>query len=708
MRKNVLINTYKENRILLFILLLGVCLRLWYIDWGLPELFEEATPLTISWKFWNWGNPGFNFNPQFFNYPALTFYIQFIAQVIHFVIGNILGIYPNINSFGVSPSPLVITARLVDVMFDLLTILMVYKIAIEIWDKKTALIASFLLVLNPLHISLAHQIQVDTILTFFCISSLLYTYRIYKSGDRKSYIFAGILISLAAASKYTGAFLLFAMIGAHLLRKNSFKEMIRSLNDPALYISIFIFIIIFLLLNPFILLNSEKFQKDFSFEQAHIATGHLGIVSSKSTFDFYFLNVLPSALGVVGLLLCIGQIIYLIIKRKKDELVLLLFPVFYFIIISTWEMRAERYILPIIPYLILITSSAVKNVVDRIIENIFLKREWLSKDKLSYAIIIILLIIQPIFITYNYLYKLGLPDTRTITKNWIRDNIPSGSIIATGPYGIDFPDSSYKIIEIPFIAVYSELAAPFYDTRWYTDTDLLIASSFDRDRYAMEPERYKEFLMYYDSLTLKWKKVFEAIPDKKHTGPSLWLFTPPDSVKRSKFDLSLFERLDGNPESTRISNFLKNINEILIQKKQLAKSEQILRLIIMNEGTNIKARNQLAKILYEQGNYAGALNQLQHSIQIDRNQPEVFALAGKTLIILNKLPEGEAALNTALVMDSRLTSAYQDLIEFYTRQNERQKLLDILKRYYGILYPRTEEAIKIKERIDSLKKVLEN
>ena len=72
MRKNVLINTYKENRILLFILLLGVCLRLWYIDWGLPELFEEATPLTISWKFWNWGNPGFNFNPQFFNYPALT------------------------------------------------------------------------------------------------------------------------------------------------------------------------------------------------------------------------------------------------------------------------------------------------------------------------------------------------------------------------------------------------------------------------------------------------------------------------------------------------------------------------------------------------------------------------------------------------------------------------------------------------------------
>jgi len=709
MRTSAIIKFYNDNKSLLLILLAGIILRLWQINWGLPELFEEATPLTVSWKLWNWGKPGFDFNPHFFNYPALTFYIQFIAQAIHYIVGNLIGIYPSLDSFGVSPVPLIITARLVDVIFDFLTIIVVYRIAKEVWNKKTGIIAALLLAVNPLHVSLAHQIQVDTILTFFCAVSLLYIVRVYNSGERKWYLLAGLFIALAASSKYTGAFLLFPLLGAHLLRSGTLQESLQTLNHPPLYTSILLGALVFLFINPFIIISSSEFQQDFSYEQAHIAAGHLGVVASKSTFDFYFFHALPSAMGIAGMIVSIGVMIFSFIQKNKREIVVGLFPIIYLIIISTWEMRAERYILPIIPFLILFTATGVSLVADYILKKLRKTAESINGhpyEKITYAAVTALLVLQPIYSSSAHLYELGLPDTRTITKNWIRENIPAGSVIVSGPYGVEFPDSSYKIVRIPFIAVQSELAAPFYDARWYADADLLIASSFDHDRYAMEPDRYGEFLPYYDSLNIRWKKVFEATPTKGQGGPSLWLFTPPDSVRRRTFELSLFDRLDGNPESTRISNFLKEINSVLLEKKQLEKSEQILRMILMNEGHNLHLRNQLAKVLFDLGKYTSALAQLQQSVQIDRNQPEVFALAGNSLLKIDRPREAEAALNTALNLNNRTELAYKGLIDLYTQQRENGKFLDILKRYYSTLYPQGEDARIIKGRIDSLQKAL--
>jgi tetratricopeptide (TPR) repeat protein len=709
MLTSTIIKIYRDNKSLLLILLAGIILRLWQINWGLPELWEEATPLTISWKFWNWGKPGFDFNPHFFNYPALTFYIQFIAQGIYYIAGNLIGIYPNLASFGTSPVPLIITARFIDVLFDFLTIIVVYKIGQEVWNKRVGIIAALLLAVNPLHVTLAHLIQVDTILTFFCALSVLYIMRIYNSGERKWYLLAGLFIALAASSKYTGAFLLFPFFGAHLLRSGSFREAVQTMNHPPLYTSIILGILVFFCLNPFIILSSGEFQQDFGYEQAHISAGHLGIDTSKSTFDFYIFHIFPSALGIAGLVISIGAMIFNIIRKNKKEIVVALFPIIYLIIVSTWEMRADRYVLPIIPLFILFTTAGVFLVGDYILNKLrqtdkperIKSRQWIM-----YSAVVFLIILQPINNSLIYLQRLGLPDTRAITKKWIQENLPRRSFIVSGPYGVEFPDSSYRIIRIPFIAVQSELAAPFYDTRWYADADLLIASSFDHDRFAMDPARYGEFLMYYNSLSTRWKKVFEAIPSKGQGGPSIWLFTPPDSLRRKEFEVSLFERLDGNPESTKISNFLKEINSLALDKKQFEKSEQILKMLLMNEGNNLPVRNQLARVLYEQGKYTAALVQLQQSVQIDKNQPEVFALAGNALLKSGHLGEAEAALSTALNLNNRLESAYMGLIELYTGRKENLKLLDVLKRYYSTLYLQSEDAKKIKKSIDSLQIML--
>jgi hypothetical protein len=76
--------------ILLFILLIAAGLRAYHLDYDLPEIYEEATPMRQAWEMWNWDGDGFDFNPHFFNYPALTFYIHFIIQALYLGL-NLLG-----------------------------------------------------------------------------------------------------------------------------------------------------------------------------------------------------------------------------------------------------------------------------------------------------------------------------------------------------------------------------------------------------------------------------------------------------------------------------------------------------------------------------------------------------------------------------------------------------------------------------------------
>src|SRR6266849_441949 len=117
-----MMKTFRDNIALILILIIALCIRLWHINWGLPEVYEEAWPLRAAWNFWNWNGKGLDFNPHIFNYPAFTFYIQFLIQVIHVGVGRAMGLYPNLQAFkqafDSNPAVFVITDRLCSTLFD--------------------------------------------------------------------------------------------------------------------------------------------------------------------------------------------------------------------------------------------------------------------------------------------------------------------------------------------------------------------------------------------------------------------------------------------------------------------------------------------------------------------------------------------------------------------------------------------------------------
>jgi tetratricopeptide (TPR) repeat protein len=308
-------------------------------------------------------------------------------------------------------------------------------------------------------------------------------------------------------------------------------------------------------------------------------------------------------------------------------------------------------------------------------------------------------------LTKRFLASFTILDTRTLTKQWIKQNVPAGAVIATGPYGIELPDSAYWTFSIPFLAVECERVAPFYDTRWYKDVDVLITSSFDRDRYFKEPERYAGFLPFYDSLKTRWKLIYEVDPEENQNGPAFWLYRNDDSLQNKVFEQILFQRLYAYPESSRISLFLTELANIEFHKGKYEKSGQLLKEILSVEVNNYPLRNRLAQVLYNLGDYSGALNQLQLSIQLNPNQPDVLALAGSALIRINQGPVAEGILQKVIQMDPLIDLPYEELIQLYTRMRNKSKLLDILNKYSKVLPPSGERTSAIKNLIQQVERL---
>jgi len=71
-------NMKDTNRLRCFIIpailiIAAAILRIYGIGWGLPQVYEEATPLFKAWEMWGWGaHDSVDLNPHFFNYPSLS------------------------------------------------------------------------------------------------------------------------------------------------------------------------------------------------------------------------------------------------------------------------------------------------------------------------------------------------------------------------------------------------------------------------------------------------------------------------------------------------------------------------------------------------------------------------------------------------------------------------------------------------------------
>lgn len=489
---------------LALVVLVACSLRIWQIDRWLPEFYEEATPVLQARAFW--GGERFDFNPHFFNYPALGFYAQFVVQAGVFVWLRATGQTASLDEFRLfldqNLPAMVLLGRVVTALLDVGTVVLIFLLGRRIANNNTGLLAAVLLACNALHVRMSQYVLVDVPLTFFSLLTLLWTIDIIEKGQRYHFIKVGVALGLAASTKYTAGLLAVpVMVAAHWGAANRVG---RVCTYRRLGVTAAVSLVVFVLLNPYSLLDFDAFWADFSYEHEHMQVGHFGHDPSRSTAALYAGN-LAWSVGIVGVAGLWG-VASCFRRRHVSSLLFYGWVVLYLVILSTWKMHGERYLMPAVPLVLLLGARAVTAIEPKKF------RTW------AIAVFLMLYLLPQVYLLTDHYRSVSAIDTRQRVGDWVDANVARGSLIAIEHYSY-YPDrlaDDLLLFRLPFDIMHPDHFSGLYALGWYENFDYVLVSSFIYQRYLANPDRFAKQLEFYRQLREKWQMVQHFRP---HSGP---------------------------------------------------------------------------------------------------------------------------------------------------------------------------------------------
>ncbi len=516
-------------------LVVGAGLRLHGLDWGLPDLFEEATPFFRAWAMWRWGESvGFDADPQFYRYPSLTFYAQALGQALHVAGAWLQG---GAEAAGDVPveflgdrTALLYTGRAITAVFGLALILGTTLLGRRVGGRRVGLLAGMLVAVSPVAVDHAQMIETDTPLAAFVAWGL---WACLRAGERPSWrrsAVAGALVGLAASAKYPGALLIVPLLAAHVRRgeaRSAFSRIAVAAGAAAAA---------FAVTSPYILANLGAAWQSVAFERQHMERGHFG-QGAGSSWLFYGESIGRRLLGLSAAAATVaGVAIATIARRRRWALVAGSFLVVYLATIFGWRMQADRYALPALPALAVFAA--------------WLPAAYGRTRRFVPFAVIGLALLAPAALGLGHVYERTRPDTRTLAREWIEMNCPEGAFLVMEAWGPDLLEPVdlwaldsvtrrrvaqgphrplYAVQNLPTYQVMPEMSEAFYDPEIHLDVDFFVLSSDVGDRYRKDPDRFARQLAFYEALETRTQPVAEFGPEDG-PGPRITIRFQPQRV----------------------------------------------------------------------------------------------------------------------------------------------------------------------------------
>ncbi len=556
----------KLNWTLLLILALALLVRLWGIDHGLPFIYHPDEPALVRSAY---GLRFGNLNPGHFDWPHLHYYLCFFIfeSFIKFrALLQVLNLRPVFEKIVPllwrDPAIFYFLGRLVSTLMGVATVGQTYLVGKKLFDKKMGLVAALFLSLSTLHVAQSHYALLDVSMTFWVTLSLLLSVLILKKGRTRDYLLAGLFAGFAASTKYHGALVVIPIVVAHFLRildarrrktlrvssstlrvgpvRHRVAEGESGGEFGGLLLSGLAAIVGFLIGTPYALLDSETFlfkedARGFLWQLQNMQ-GHLGAEAANGWW-FHFSITLRRALGPALLGLVVLGILLALYKHRRRDLLLLSFPVFYFLYVGSWTVVYGRYMIPILPMLCLLAASFVFFVVKKF-----------KKPNLVLGLLLGLALLQPAWEVVKSNRILNQTDTRTLAKEWIDENLPSQSKIAMDtiygyfldPYylpnlrkatGADDPEKGFYLLPWSKISETTPHEDPQkFLADWQAEkVDYLIVSSLVYGRYFSERteevrpgvKNVQTDYLWFDE---NFKLLKEVSPDGVRPGPTIKVY----------------------------------------------------------------------------------------------------------------------------------------------------------------------------------------
>jgi len=505
----------------------ALILRIWGIGFGLPYVYhvDEHYYINTALKL----GAGVINNPPYA--PAGLSNLLLIEYVTYYVVGNLTGAFASLqefeSAFRSDPSIFYLLGRATSALLGTATGLGLYIIGKSLLNHTAGLIAAGFLAVSFLHVRESHYAVPDAALTFFITLSIALSIVGMRSNNRRYVYLAALTGGVAVAMKWTAPPVALAVGWASLwVGVETSKSIIGRLLKWTTVFTILLFALGFAFGSPQVVINPIPYINEGL---------ELAGAGRKGGFERWQIDTLPGWLfygktllyGVGLILLILGfsgilrRLILIVKTGDKVSIMLLLFPMTYYLLMGSTSNYFARYSLPLVPFIALFAAETV------IVVAIWAAtRRW---RRLGWAVVVILLIgavVQPLVRSIRHDVLLTRQDTRTLAKEWIENHIPAGAKVAVewptfGP-PLSTPEGlipySHKVYLVDVIDGTGLSRHPLI---WYREQgfDYLISSSFIYNIPLSYEEWDVERQKFYTSLDQELRLVQEFRPSKEEIEP---------------------------------------------------------------------------------------------------------------------------------------------------------------------------------------------
>jgi 4-amino-4-deoxy-L-arabinose transferase-like glycosyltransferase len=329
------------------VLVVGAVLRLWAPRHGLPGT-DEASIMDAIVGIMRTGD----FNPHFFDYPGLVFWIHLPVACARFLIGATRAEWTSLAA--VAPESFLPWSRIVTGVIGVATIVLVHQIGLR-WGARHALLSAGLLAVMPLHVAESHVAQPDVPLTFFTTLCFLLSLVSHEKQTVRAFAAAGAAAGLAMATNYSAIIaLVLPLITAWMTYPGRPSRLAYALSAAGAAI------VAYLVAAPFTLLDLPGFLNGFgAFAARFRQQGDIGA----RAWLVYLLSLLH-ALGWPAFLLMFAGTTMGIVRATRGPgrvrwTLLVVFPVIVYVLVSRRGVADERALLPAIPFACVLAGLAV-------------------------------------------------------------------------------------------------------------------------------------------------------------------------------------------------------------------------------------------------------------------------------------------------------------------------------------------------------------
>lgn len=486
--------TEKDNSWLwlLLILIFAIQLRFYGLDFGRPftyhpdetKLISQAGRL-LDTKFMDKNAYfGIRVYPPFYTYLLAGAMAGYIA--VNLLTGRFDSLAEVKAAYQTDSFQFVMVSRSLVALFGVGLVLLMYLIGARLYSKKVGLLAALLSATSFILVRNSHFGTVDIPAAFLGMAVIYFCINIMQKGRTRDYIFAALFIALAAATKFSMLLFVLPLLYAHISRYK-LKKWGWAVLDKKIWLSGAAGVFFFLIACPLIWLDFRETWGGIvgtsRFESVGKVGSGGGLLSywtgdQSAGFGVFYPNSIPGVFGVALTIIAALAVVYLLIRHRKSDWLLLwcLVPVYF--MFEKMSIKAMRHILPIIPILLLAVSILLTDILDR------LKKEI--------GILLTVLIFGWLTITQSggavsYQKKLKAKDPRTIATVWLQENAPPEAAIALEAFPPYFAANKeslrYTIYETDWTSRSKTRRAEFMQFVAEQDSIYYIADDFTRQTF---------------------------------------------------------------------------------------------------------------------------------------------------------------------------------------------------------------------------------